>query len=527
MVLGMLGLTSAPARAAIEPAWVDEPMLPEARIFGVVVADDAGLIYVCGGTVLGIFEDPVDTAFAYDSNTGDVSWLPSMPVGVRGGTGAVGEDGRVYVFTGYNDTAGTEVAATQIYNPANGTWTLGADIPVGMWGSKAQLGWDGRIYVLGGSDSSGAPLNAVQIYDPEDDSWSAGASMPYGVYHGVAVAWSEYIFYIGGMDSTYAIRNTVIYYSVTGDYWSTYSYPAPVLRWGAAGCLGEDDLIYYVGGNDGSSVTQTGGACLNIRTSEWVDLPEMSSARFYYGVVPSADGRIMAVGGSDWTSARDSVESLDVSDVSVGLSSDTVDQGGSVMLSVGSDFAFTVPDYTSVWYFLKDADGVVYMYDGFNMEDWAPVTLEVSISENLPAGDYTVVVYYYLGEGWNGWYVAEGLELALTVVDAPTVDEQIAMLEERIAELQAELADLADEMNASDASMTDEIAALRDQIAALEDALEQTNTDVGDVQSSVDDKLSAMMGYMIIGLLIVVIVLLLLVMMKASKSPPPPPPPAV
>ncbi len=561
VVLSTLSIASVPARAMIEPEWVEEAPMPGARVYAITAVDDSGLVYVCGGAITTVHETPTDTAFTYDSATGSVAWLPPMPVGVRGGSGAVGADGKMYVFTGYNDTAASEMPDTQIYDPVTEAWSAGADVPIPMWGSKAQLGSDGRIYVMGGSDATNIPQNDVQIYDPETDSWSVGVAMPSALYHGVAIAWGEYIFYIGGLDDTFTCSDEVHYYSVLGDWWDTYSYPAPISRWGASGCLGEDGVLYYVGGNDDDTGTVVGdGACLNLRTGTWTDVPAMSVSRFYFTMVSVPDGRIMAFGGSDWSSMYSSVESMNVADESVELSSDTVVQGGSVTLSLEADFAFSEPTGGYIEYYVKGPDGTLYLYDEFSLPVWGPVAVAISLPDICPAGEYSVVlVTYYLYEGWSSWPIVEDMEMALTLVDGYTVEEQLAMLEANmtalsdalqtqidllqtqlnaqdveiadlqaaVAALQGDLDALADQLSTLEgdvSSLTDDIAALQDELASLRDALNETAGDVGDVQTSVDDKLSATMGYAIIGLLVVVIILLIVMMVMGRKAPPPPAP---
>jgi len=71
--------------------------------------------------------------------------------------------------------------ATQIYDPLSDTWSLGAAPPIfaSNYGVCATTGVMApkRIYVFGGSVGFYNCTGATQVYDPKNDSWTLGAPM--------------------------------------------------------------------------------------------------------------------------------------------------------------------------------------------------------------------------------------------------------------------------------------------------------------------------------------------------------------
>jgi N-acetylneuraminic acid mutarotase len=197
----------------------------------------------------------------YDLETEQVSELAHMPVGVPGASAAMGEDGRVYVVGGKNQTlAELYQYEVQIFDPETGSWSFGAGMPVPCTVSEAVSMPDGLIYVISGINETIDPLRPigyVQIYDPAADTWAMGANMPEPRYSGATIGVSEnVIMYIGGSnpDAGYTYSD-IIHYSITDDYWwgSMSSFPEKFA--GADAVMGPDGMIYLIGGGYGNAGT--------------------------------------------------------------------------------------------------------------------------------------------------------------------------------------------------------------------------------------------------------------------------------
>jgi N-acetylneuraminic acid mutarotase/prefoldin subunit 5 len=557
------------ARAGWTSEWTTETPMGALASQAVVVSSPDGTVYVMGGVFDATYVRGADV-YSYDSGTGDWTVLAPMTVAERGAAGTMGLDGKVYVFGG-DDSSGY----TQIYDPGTDSWALGTAMPYPVWEGKAATVSDGTMWVVGGEDAPSAGY--VQIYDPVADSWTDGPSAPAAVMCGALVAVGDDLYYSGGGDGDYTGTTNFFKYDAALGEWVTLE-SLPEARAAHASVVGVDGLIYLVGGasngfNFPGSEYYSSVFVYDPATDSWDVAPDMSYARTYLGAVVTPDGRILALGGNTDVDIVSYVESLQLYtfEYSIELSASSVRAGETVLLNLDAQFQY-IDEYAAdvSWYLTSEADDTIYAVDYFwiSMPDTLAVTIAVPVL--APAGSYLVVVnYWYMYADGATEYVS-GVELALEVLPAPDpVDEQIAALEAQIADLQAQLVDLQGtvyDLNSSlDAVETDlmnEITALQDQVATIEDALasleastgedsqaamdeiaamqdqidslqtsltnlqtsiDEANQGVTDVQGSVDDKMSLMMGYAILGLLVVVIVLLAMMIVMGRKATPPPP----
>src|SRR4029078_5248141 len=75
---------------------------------------------------------------------------------------ATGGDGKIYVFGWHSDSYGP--VSTEIFNPANKTWTAAPVSECAIDASGAARGPDGRIYVTG--------FGCTAAFDPATKSWT-------------------------------------------------------------------------------------------------------------------------------------------------------------------------------------------------------------------------------------------------------------------------------------------------------------------------------------------------------------------
>ena len=523
MALALVALAFAAsvpnAGASWTDSWNSEIDMGSPVSQAVVVASPDGIVYVAGGVADTGYSAVPDTN-AYDMATGSWTSLDTMPEATRGAAGAMGLDGKVYAFGGFT---GSDLSYTQIYDPGSDLWTLGELMPYAAWEAKAATVSNGSIWVVGGE---GPPPGTVQIYDPATDSWSIGPSAPAYVLCGALVSVGDDLYYSGGGEGSYTgTANMFKYDSALGEWVVLSDLIDPVA--GHAMIEGADGLLYVVGGA-GSGVNMPAAVynsvyAYDIEADAWSEVISMDVARTYLGVAATSDGRILALGGNTNAAVLDVVESLQlyVFEYSMELSSSSVRAGESVILTLDAEFTYVEEYYSgSFVYLVSDADGTLY----FTQYTWnptpGPTAVVIEVPAVVPAGAYNVVIDYWEIYADNAYEYLYDEEFALEVLPAavPT-DELIADLEAQLTDLQAQL----DALNETDAALMDEIAALQDQIDALQTSQDETSQDVTDVQTSVEDKLSAMMGYLILGLLVVVIVLLILVMIRGGKSAPPPP----
>ena len=233
--------------------------------------------------------------------------LRPLPVPAIFAAYALGQDGRIYVFSGVTskDAAGP-TSVTRIFHPGTGEWSTGAPIPVPVTEAGAATGPDGRIFVIGGG-LSGGPRRATganQIYNPKTDTWSNGNSMPtarsaLGVV-AVAAHGQTLIYAIGGRDfkGVHAGLSAVEAYDPATDRWITKA-PMPTYRHALTATLGPDGKIYAIGGANHELGYTNAVEVYDPRTNAWRVGTSLPNAVECAASVSTAGkrGQILVIGG--------------------------------------------------------------------------------------------------------------------------------------------------------------------------------------------------------------------------------------
>lgn len=547
LVLSVTASVTSTVSAALSEDWQVMDSMENGRTQAVVLQDNDGVAYIIGGVgnmVGGSYSPAVDNVESYDPSTGEWVDLAPMPYGVRGAAGALGDDGRIYVFGGANDTVATHMI-TQIYDPATDAWTLGTDVPLSIWEAKAARLSSNEILVAGGEGAG----TDTQIYDIEDDSWTAGGSLPSGVMAGALLNLDYNCYYIGGSNLGYSAVDTVYVYTIWSGTWSVAG-TMPVPTAAHAAVIGPDGLIYIVGGADSAMNVGAGyntSYCFNPNSGDWIRLEDLPVGTRYSGAVASADGSVQSLGGNNDTVVLTQTLSLEVMEVSASLSSSEAQAGDSILVTLGVEFAnrdaVTGSDYYA--FFLTSEGIPVNPEYAWVSGPYPSLAFEIEVPTIVEPGTHSIVVQWYVSTVSGGVELPQQ-ELPLTVVDSPTLDERIDALENQLADLEADLADVLSQLDAmssdnndTESTLLDEIESLQDYVGLLEDqitllesdlgalldSLEETQDSVDGVQTSVDSKAENSMFYAVVGLLIVVIVMMVVMMIMGRRPKTPEPEP--
>ena len=156
---------------------------------------------------------------------------------------------------------------------------------------------DGLVYLIGGAETG-----VTEIYDPADDSWTNTASLPVRVDHIQPVVVKSKIYVIGGLTNfpgPSVTQNTVLDTENLNAGWQLLK-PMTAAR-GAMGCAAHGVMIYCAGGlaaAAGDAAVATMEA-YNTVTDEWVTgLTDMPIVRdhFHAQVI---NGKFYAISGRD------------------------------------------------------------------------------------------------------------------------------------------------------------------------------------------------------------------------------------
>ena len=145
-----------------------------------------GKVLVVGGTV--DFVTDLTSAELYDPSTG--TWTPtgSLTNRRRAHTATLLPNGKVLVVGGLQDgQSGSNyhaISSAELYDPATGTWTATGFLAKARGDHTATLLSNGKVLVVGGRPSfSGAgnpPITTAEVYDPANGLWTMTGSLNSG-----------------------------------------------------------------------------------------------------------------------------------------------------------------------------------------------------------------------------------------------------------------------------------------------------------------------------------------------------------
>jgi hypothetical protein len=247
-------------------AWTAKTPMPTPRaLFGIAVwqnkiytiGGSSGFDWNLGKSIISRVNE------VYDPSTDTWETKQPMPT-ARIQIEANAVEGQIYVISGRTDGPLSTVYLNEVYNIANDSWTTKSPIPYSVAGYQSAV-CNKKIYVMGGQDDNlydriysptlitgDINLAITQIYDPSNDSWTMGAPMPNAVRYAAAGATTgalalRRIYVVGGVHpGSFVPDNIVLVYDPENNTW-VYGASMPTARRSLAVAV-VDDRLYAVGG---------------------------------------------------------------------------------------------------------------------------------------------------------------------------------------------------------------------------------------------------------------------------------------
>lgn len=218
--------------------------------------------------------------------------------------GALGANGRMYVFGGFYNAEVQATRMAQSYDPKANAWSRIADMPVAL--THAGVVADGdSIWMVGGllgDYPDNLSTADVWRYSISRNTWTRGPSLPSARAAGGLVLLGRQLHFIGGLGSDgQSDVSTHFWLDIdSGKTWNTAA-PLPIPRnhLGAAVVAGK---IYIIGGQHGRDETTQ-----NLRdvhrydpaTNSWTAVASLPFVRSHFGAstVVTPTGKILIIGG--------------------------------------------------------------------------------------------------------------------------------------------------------------------------------------------------------------------------------------
>ncbi len=196
-VLAWLLLSAGDLAHSREPGWIQTGNLNTARTYGTATLLPNGKVLVIGG--YGGSCDLASTEL-FNPATGTFSPAAAMPQGRSNHTATLLRNGKVLVAGGQCN--GVTLADAELYDPRTNSWTPTGRLNIARAYQEPTLLNDGCVLVTGGVRSGtppvfaqGAPrgsaLELAEIYDPSTGKWSTTGSMRTARYYHTATLLSN------------------------------------------------------------------------------------------------------------------------------------------------------------------------------------------------------------------------------------------------------------------------------------------------------------------------------------------------
>jgi hypothetical protein len=218
-------------------------------------------------------------------------------------------DGRVLVAGGFGLAGITRT--TEIYSPADNTWTESGELNIARFGGVAVTLQDGRVLVTGGNSGGDVnDLDSAEIFDPQTGMWELIAPMASKRnIHTATVLGDGRVLVAGGFDGADypdLITDSVQLFDPETDSWETAQPMPPDLlqRDGARALHGaillSDTQVMVVGGlgfGSGGLPDLFSSFIFDSVTGEWSEAGPMLNGRRGHATTLLTDGRIVVTGG--------------------------------------------------------------------------------------------------------------------------------------------------------------------------------------------------------------------------------------
>ncbi|MEY2540112.1 MAG: trimeric autotransporter adhesin [Verrucomicrobiota bacterium] len=181
--------TSTASAELYDPAtgtWTVTGNLSSSRLFHTATLLANGKVLVAGGQFIN--GTSIASTELYDPANGTWTVTGNLTNGRSGHTANLLPDGKVLVAGGNNLSGNTfnNPASTELYDPANGTWTVTGNLNNGRSGHTANLLPNGKVLLVAGETVFGTALTSNELYNPLNGAWSVTGSLNTARYYHTA-----------------------------------------------------------------------------------------------------------------------------------------------------------------------------------------------------------------------------------------------------------------------------------------------------------------------------------------------------
>jgi large repetitive protein len=218
-------------------------------------------------------------------------------------------NGKVLVAGGYTGgNNGVDLASSELYDPASGTWTATGSLATARSLHTATLLPNGKVLVVGGYGA----LASAELYDSASGTWTATGSLATPRYgHTATLLPNGKVLVTAGFTGTNfdTLASAELYDPASGTWTATGSL--------ATGCafhtatLLPNGKVLVAGGNTTSGDSLAGSELYDPANGIWTATGSLNAARAYHTATLLPNGKVLVAGGDNVFQNPDNLELYD------------------------------------------------------------------------------------------------------------------------------------------------------------------------------------------------------------------------
>ncbi|MBK8038201.1 MAG: tandem-95 repeat protein [Verrucomicrobiaceae bacterium] len=237
------------------------------------------------------------SAETYNTSSGSWTLTGSMTAERYSGfTATLLADGRVLVEGGT-----FSAAASEVYNPATGTWSAGPTAASTRFRHTATLLPNGKVLIAGGGTASdgSSPSSVAQLYDPVSNTFTTTGSLAQARSgHSATLLPNGKVVVIGGLGTSSTLSSVEIYDPAAGT-WSTSTASLATARKYHTATLLADGRVVIVGGSSSADAALASVEIFASNSPAWSATGTKATTGAAAQPVMLPDGKILVLSGGN------------------------------------------------------------------------------------------------------------------------------------------------------------------------------------------------------------------------------------
>ncbi|MBI4470666.1 MAG: hypothetical protein HY650_15230 [Acidobacteria bacterium] len=285
-----------------QPTWTTTGPLGTGRFIPSITLLTNGKALVVGGTACTgppLVCRALDSAEIYDPATG--AWNATGNLGTpRTNHFAVRlSNGKVLVGGGFSTT---KLNTAELYDPETGVWSATGNLMTPRTNATATLLPTGQVLVAGGEGPANTALDTAELYDPATGTWSPTGSMTQARnVHTATLLSNGKVLVASGISGSFSsptlLTSAEVYDPSTGS-WSPTGSLSTARPFHTATLL-ENGKVLVVGGSNFTSIIYKTAELYDPIIEQWTATGSLAAPRISHTATLLANGQVLVAAGSD------------------------------------------------------------------------------------------------------------------------------------------------------------------------------------------------------------------------------------